>query len=181
MKCKLTFCSQSSLRSSLCGEILSQSSSKRSSWLTTWMLGRTPSITWLGSTVSSLTLQREDIELLRTDSFTPTFTLNMATAWSGNDMKFRVIWVHKQHGVMVSWQQWCHAWQKMTADWLNFWTWWALTRGFLVLLCNIVQSPIRGENIKRWNPNGESSWLMRPHKARFGLTSMHLTCRYNAN
>lgn len=66
----LTFCSQSSLRSSLCGEILSHSSSKSSNWLTAWMLGRPPSITWLGSTVSSFTLQREDIELVRTDSFT---------------------------------------------------------------------------------------------------------------
>lgn len=58
MQCVLTFCSQSSLRSSLWGEILSHSSSKRPSWLTAWMLGRPPSITWLGSTVSSFTLQR---------------------------------------------------------------------------------------------------------------------------
>lgn len=57
--CELTFCSQSSLRSSLCGEILSHSSSKRSSWLTVWMLGRPPSITWLGSTVSSFTLKKK--------------------------------------------------------------------------------------------------------------------------
>lgn len=50
--------------------MLSHSSSRRSSWLTAWMLGRPPSITWLGSTVSSFTLHRDDVEHVRTDSLT---------------------------------------------------------------------------------------------------------------
>lgn len=52
----LTFCSQSSFRSSRWGEMLSHSMFKRSILFTPCTLGRPPSITRFGSTVSSLTL-----------------------------------------------------------------------------------------------------------------------------
>lgn len=56
----LTFCSQSSFRSSLWGEMLSHSMSKRSILLTACMLARPTSITLFGSTVSSFTLERRN-------------------------------------------------------------------------------------------------------------------------
>lgn len=99
----LTFCSQSSFRSSLWGEMLSHSMFSRSILLTPCTLGRPTSITLFGSTVSSLTLEGKKCAGQREGRG----KVGVAAARG-----LMLIARSRMAALRNWWRQWPHAWKK---------------------------------------------------------------------